>query len=74
MPTFYARGKLNPAYTPSMDMGDHIIIINAEKVRVSGKKFFQKKYFRHTTGRPGHYKIETFKDLQKVCYNVDSGY
>ncbi|GMH38581.1 hypothetical protein BSKO_06465 [Bryopsis sp. KO-2023] len=61
----HVRGKLNPAYSPSMDMGDFVIIINAEKVVVTGNKYNAKKYFRHTTGRPGKYKIEAFKDLQE---------
>lgn len=49
-----------------MDMGDFVVIVNAEKVVVSGNKYNDKTYFRHTNGRPGHYKIEAFKDLQKV--------
>lgn len=61
------RGKTSPAYTPSMDMGGFVVIINAEKVAVTGKKETQKTYFRHTVGRPGHYKIETLRDLRKVC-------
>ena len=46
------RGKHKPQYTPSMDCGDNIIVINAEKVFLSGKKMTDKKYFRHT-GHPG---------------------
>jgi large subunit ribosomal protein L13 len=46
------RGKHKPIYTPSMDCGDHVIIINADKVKFTGKKRTDKKYYRHT-GFPG---------------------
>jgi large subunit ribosomal protein L13 len=49
-----------------MDMGAYVVVINAEKVTVTGRKFTDKTYFRHTTGRPGSWKIETFDQLQKV--------
>ena len=42
------RGKHKPTYTPHMDMGDNVIIVNAEKVQVTGRKFNQKKYYRHS--------------------------
>ena len=42
------RGKNKPTYTPSMDCGDNVIVINAEKIVVSGKKMEQKIYFRHS--------------------------
>ena len=42
------RGKHNPTFTPHMDTGDHVIIINADKVRLTGKKLVQKVYFRHS--------------------------
>lgn len=45
-------GKHKPIYTPSMDTGDHVIVINAEKVRLTGRKDEQKIY-RHHTGYPG---------------------
>ncbi|GLI63017.1 hypothetical protein VaNZ11_005877 [Volvox africanus] len=61
----YIRGKHLPTYTPSMDMGAYVIVINADKVVVSGKKSSQKTYFRHVTGRPGSYTVETFTELQK---------
>lgn len=41
------RGKHKPTFTPHMDTGDHVIIINADKVRLTGKKLVQKVYFRH---------------------------
>lgn len=60
------RGKHMPTFTPSMDMGGYVVVINAEQVLVTGNKFNQKLYRRHTTGRPGSMKVETFKDLQAV--------
>lgn len=42
------RGKNKPTYTPHVDTGDHVIIINAEKVVLTGKKLVQKTYFRHS--------------------------
>jgi len=57
------RGKHKPTFTPNMDMGDWVIVVNAEKVTVSGKKPDQKLYRRHS-GRPGGMKVETFKQLQ----------
>ncbi|MCC6319381.1 MAG: 50S ribosomal protein L13 [Gemmatimonadaceae bacterium] len=47
------RGKHKPIYTPHMDTGDNVIVINASKVRVTGKKSDQKTYFSHT-GYMGH--------------------
>ena len=58
------RGKNKPGYTPHLDTGDFVVIINAEKVQVSGNKASQKLYRRHS-GRPGGMKIETFNALQK---------
>ena len=46
------RGKHKPTYTPSMDCGDHVIVVNAEKARVSGNKAVDKMYYRHS-GYPG---------------------
>jgi len=42
------RGKHKPIYTPHVDTGDHVIVINAEKVRLTGKKLLQKKYYHHS--------------------------
>jgi large subunit ribosomal protein L13 len=58
------RGKRKPCYTPHMDTGDFVIVINAEKVAVTGKKSEQKIYRRHS-GRPGGMKEESFSKLQK---------
>ncbi|SKB11477.1 50S ribosomal subunit protein L13 [Planktothrix sp. PCC 11201] len=57
------RGKNKPIYTPHMDTGDFVIIVNAEKIEVTGKKRSQKLYRRHS-GRPGGMKTETFEKLQ----------
>ncbi len=58
------RGKRKAEYTPHLDTGDFVIIINAEKVAVTGKKRTQKVYRRHS-GRPGGMKTETFAKLQQ---------
>ncbi len=42
------RGKRKPIYTPHMDTGDHVIVVNASQVRLTGKKPIKKQYFRHT--------------------------
>ena len=57
------RGKNKPTYTPHMDTGDFVIVVNAEKIVVTGKKRTQKIYRRHS-GRPGGMKTETFAKLQ----------
>jgi large subunit ribosomal protein L13 len=57
------RGKNKPIYTPHMDTGDFVIVVNAEKVVVTGKKRNQKLYRRHSQ-RPGGMKTETFAQLQ----------
>lgn len=56
------RGKNKPEFTPHMDTGDNVIVINAEKVSLSGKKMQDKEYFRHT-GYPGGGKITTPEEL-----------
>lgn len=57
------RGKNKAEYTPHMDTGDFVIVVNAEKVVVTGRKPEQKLYRRHS-GRPGGMKVETFNQLQ----------
>jgi len=57
------RGKTKPEFTPHMDIGDFVVVINAEKIRVTGKKVDQKLYRRHS-GRPGGMKVESFRSLQ----------
>lgn len=64
------RGKHKAEYTPHVDTGDYIIVINAEKVRLSGRKRFQKVYYRHT-GYIGHMKsITADKQIQKDARQV----
>jgi large subunit ribosomal protein L13 len=52
------RGKNKPSFTPHVDCGDHVIVINAEKVKLSGNKMTDKQYVRHT-GYPGGQRTET---------------
>ena len=56
------RGKLKTTYTPHVDCGDHVIIINAEKVVLTGNKLQQKYYYRHT-GYVGHMKATRYDTL-----------
>lgn len=59
------RGKHKPEFTPNLDTGDYVVIINAEKIRVTGNKLKNKQYFRHS-GYTGGIKSTTFdKLLQK---------
>jgi|TARA_B110000881_G_scaffold152816_1_gene135741 large subunit ribosomal protein L13 len=56
------RGKNKTQYTPGMDNGDFVIVTNVEKIKFSGKKFLEKKYFRHT-GFPGGIKVSSPSSL-----------
>jgi len=59
------RGKHKPIYTPHLDCGDYVIVVNADKVRVTGQKLDQKMYYRHS-GYPGGIKSINLRDqLQK---------
>jgi large subunit ribosomal protein L13 len=59
------RGKNKPYYTPHLEVGDKVVIINADKIKVSGKKLQQKLYYRHT-GYPGGIKLENLaKRMQR---------
>lgn len=58
------RGKHKPIFTPNADAGDFVIVINAEKVKVTGKRTEMKDYF-HYTGYPGGAVFESFKDMLK---------
>ena len=58
------RGKNKATYTPHLDTGDFVVVVNADKVKVSGSKPQQKLYRRHS-GRPGGMKEETFAHLQE---------
>ena len=59
---YLLRGKHKPSYTPHLDMGDNVIVINAEKIRLTGKKLTDKVYVRHT-GYPGGQRYGTPKKL-----------
>ncbi len=56
------RGKHKPVFSPHIDVGDFIVVINADKIRVSGRKAFQKEYFHHT-GYPGALKKKTYQQV-----------
>lgn len=56
------KGKHKPIYSPHMDVGDHVIVINAEKIRVTGKKASTKKYYRHS-GYPGGLRSDSYEQL-----------
>jgi large subunit ribosomal protein L13 len=56
------RGKLKPEYTPHCDVGDFVIVVNAEKIAVTGKKREQKLYYRHS-GYPGGLRTRTLNDM-----------
>lgn len=58
------RGKHKPQYTPHVDTGDFVIIVNADKVRLTGNKAPAKRYFRHS-GYPGGLKSETFVEAME---------
>lgn len=56
------RGKHKPIFTPHVDTGDHVVIVNAAKVRLTGRKLDQKKYVRHT-GFPGGLRETSYRTL-----------
>lgn len=59
------RGKHKPMFTPNIDAGDFVVIINADKVKVTGRRPELKTYF-HYTGYPGGATVESFKELMKT--------
>ena len=58
------RGKHRPEYTPNADLGDYIVVINANKINVTGDKLNQKKYFKHS-GYPGGIKSKSLDNVIK---------
>ena len=71
------RGKNKPEYTPNSDVGDFVVLINAERIEISGNKSKDKIYFKHT-GYPGNLKEINFQDLlnkdpEKVLRNAVKG-
>ena len=63
------RGKNKPSFTPNMDMGDNVIIVNADKVILNGDKMSKREYLRYT-GYPGGQRTFTPGDLMKKSYGV----
>ena len=57
-------GKNKAQYSPNADLGDFVIVVNAEKVKVTGNKFSQKNYYHHT-GYPGGLKTKSFEKMQE---------
>ena len=71
------RGKDKPSFTPHTDGGDYVIVVNADKIKVTGSKFTDKKYYTHSL-YPGGLKTRTFKDLneknpEKIIKNAVKG-
>jgi len=56
------RGKRKPAYTPHVDVGDFVIVVNAERISVTGNKRAEKRYYRHS-GYPGGLRSRTLEDM-----------
>ena len=59
------RGKETSLYSPGIDQGHYVVVVNADKIKVSGKKEEQKLYYRNNQ-RPGSLKVENFKTLKKI--------
>ena len=59
------RGKHKPSFTPNIDCGDFVVVVNADKVKVAGRRTDLKTYF-HYTGYPGGATVESFKELMKT--------
>ncbi|UAJ65778.1 50S ribosomal protein L13 [Candidatus Schneideria nysicola] len=71
------KGKHKPEYTPHMDNGDYMIVINAEKISITGKKYINKIYYHHT-GFIGGIKSVSFKEMleknpEKIIFNAVKG-
>jgi large subunit ribosomal protein L13 len=63
------RGKHKASFTPHVDCGDNVIVINADKVRLTGNKWSDKEYVRHT-GYPGGQRVETPKDIMQKSSTI----
>ncbi len=65
------RGKYKPNFTPHVDCGDNVVVINAEKINLTGKKWTDKSYIRHT-GYPGGQRSLTATEMfRKRSYKID---
>jgi large subunit ribosomal protein L13 len=74
---FLLRGKHKPEFTPHLDLGDHVIVINADKIKVTGRKLNQKQYTRYT-GYPGGLRVNVMEKLlqkrpERVILNAVRG-
>ncbi len=58
-------GKHRPTYTHHVDAGDHVVVINAGGIRVTGKKIDKKIYYRHINTKPGHLKAITYRQMKE---------
>lgn len=58
------RGKHKPIFTPNMDTGDFVIVLNADKIRMTGKRELQKTYFSHS-GYPGGVRLRSFAEMME---------
>jgi large subunit ribosomal protein L13 len=58
------RGKHRPSFTPGLDTGDFVVVVNAARVKLTGNKWEDKRYYRHS-GDPGHLKQQTAGELRK---------
>ena len=69
------RGKYKPSYSPNVECGDYVIIINADKVRLTGKKWTDREYLTFT-GYPGGQRVSTPEDLRRKAHNkhLKAGY
>jgi len=71
------KGKHKPTYTPHMDMGDFVVVVNAEKIRVSGNKEMQKTYFSHSGYPGGAKKVDLYtmrsRHPERVIQNAVKG-
>ena len=59
------RGKNKPEFAPHMDMGDFVVVINAEKIKVTGNKLLKKRYYKHTN-HPGGLKTKTLEEMLNI--------
>jgi large subunit ribosomal protein L13 len=71
------RGKHKPIFSPHVDVGDYVIVLNCDKIRVTGRKLDEKRYYRHS-GYPGGFKAVTLREMlaknpERVMYQAVYG-
>lgn len=59
------RGKHKPTFTPHMDLGDHVVVVNADKIRVSGSSKADQKFYYSHSGVPGHLKMRSLAEMME---------